>query len=71
MSILTKVNVMKDHSYKDFHIHMYYDCVACMPITCSGKFSWMVNLYHFVDLIFTGARTHSHYVQYNRACLVA
>ena len=33
----------------------------------SGKFSWMVNLYYFADLIFTDASTHTHCVLYYRA----
>ena len=29
------------------------------------RFSWMVDLYHFVGLIFTDTCTHAHYVLYN------
>ena len=32
---------------------------------CGVQFSWIVNLYHFVGLIFADARIHAHYVLYN------
>ena len=31
------------------------------------QFSWMVDLYYFVGLIFMDTSTHAHYVLYNRA----
>ena len=32
-----------------------------------ARFSWMVDLYHFTDLIFMDAHTHAHYILYNQA----
>ena len=32
---------------------------------CGVQFLQMVDLYHFAGLIFTDARTHTHYVLYN------
>ena len=34
------------------------------------QFSWMIDLYHFVGLIFADTCTHAHYILYNFASLI-